>query len=264
MAHEMKFSEKITYVIADTSNYTLAYTAVEHSRRLFPLDHTLVFSDDASKWPGYEVVKIAKMTSMSDYNRIILVELAAKLKTEYCLIVQYDGFVVNGHLFAPLFLDYDYIGSVWPHFDHFTVGGGGMSLRSRKLIDATADFFKNFKVFDTPEDLLVCRYYRVFMEQSYGLKFAPPEIANHFSQEMVVQKWSTFGFHGISLMAMFYAETPEFLLENLGLITDPIKQVQFHEACKAAGGKLYASYRASKHFLDSDNIQVTLRSQDNV
>src|SRR5258708_14972507 len=53
-----------------------------------------------------------------------------------------------------------------------------------------------------PEDILICLWYRQRLEQEYGIRFCPPELANKFSVETVdsfTQPWlgRSFGFHGV-------------------------------------------------------------------
>ena len=45
--------------------------------------------------------------------------------------------MLDGAAWRPEFLDYDYIGAVWPHvLDKYNVGNGGFSLRSKALLEA--------------------------------------------------------------------------------------------------------------------------------
>ena len=49
------------------------------------------------------------------------------MKTEFFIVLQYDGFVLNGNNFLNSFLDFDYIMPPWPHFDCHKVGNGGFT-----------------------------------------------------------------------------------------------------------------------------------------
>ncbi len=76
--------------------------------------------------------KIPRLQSRADYSRFMLRELANHIDTSHALCIQWDGFVLNGNAWLPVFLEYDYIGSVWPQFhDGRNVGNGGFSLRSK-------------------------------------------------------------------------------------------------------------------------------------
>jgi len=95
------------------------------------------------------------------------------------------------------FLAYDYIGAVWPQYDDgHTVGNGGFSLRSRKLLDALAS---DDIVARNPEDVCIARTYRSLLEQRWGIRFADEKTAHRFSFERAPRLFaSSFGFHGMS------------------------------------------------------------------
>ena len=245
------FDEKLCYVIIDTQNYLLARCALEHSQSQFELSKVRIFSDDEEKWPGYEIIKIPKINSISEYNYFVLCELHKYIETEFCLIIQYDGFVIDGSMFAKLFLEYDYIGAVWPHYDQYNVGCGGMSLRSRKLLQATSKITDDQTDYDIPEDLMICRYYRAFLEQGFAIRYAPPAVANHFSQEMMAQPWSTFSFHGPAFLPRLYANQIEFLFENLSPQNE-IKMIALERACAKVGPRAIRALEAFRLRTDAD------------
>lgn len=164
---------------------------VEFGHCLFFTDATDILVDE----PAIEVVPIRHLTSASAYSDFILSELVDYLETEHCLIVQWDGFVVDAGQWRSDFLDFDYIGAAWPHFgDGHDVGNGGFSLRSRKLLEACRD--PRF-ISEHPEDVAICRSNRTFLEQAHQLRFAPRAIADQFSFERAVPPSPTFGFHGV-------------------------------------------------------------------
>ena len=170
-------------------------------------------------------------------------ELHKYIETEFCLIIQYDGFVIDGSMFAKLFLEYDYIGAVWPHYDQYNVGCGGMSLRSKKLLQATSKITANLTDYDIPEDLIICRYYRTLLEQEFHIRFAPAAVANHFSEEMMAQPWSTFSFHGPAFLPTLYANQIEFLFENLSPQSE-IKMMALERACARVGPRAVRALEA--------------------
>jgi hypothetical protein len=118
-------------------------------------------------------------------------ELYKYVESEYVLIIQHDGFILNPWVWSNEFLKFDYIGAIWGHGDNYDVGNGGFSLRSRRLLQMLA--FDNC-IFEThPEDYVICRTYGEYLRKK-GIVFAPTKIANRFSIE--VHKWSNqFGFH---------------------------------------------------------------------
>jgi len=145
-------------------------------------------TDAAIEWRTIE-----PLTSRADYSRFILRQLADHIDTDFALCVQWDGYVINGAAWDPAFLEYDYIGAVWPHFnDGRDVGNGGFSLRSRHLLEASRSL-----AFDgsMAEDVIIARVCRPEVERQ-GITFAPASVARRFSYERTNPTGKEFGFHG--------------------------------------------------------------------
>jgi hypothetical protein len=137
--------------------------------------------------------RIPPIGSRAEYSRFMLHELAGHLTTGHALCIQWDGYILNPARWDPAFLDYDYIGAPWPHFtDGARVGNGGFSLRSRRLVEACA----TLPVSDEPEDIAICRTHRPLLEERFGLRFAPEEVARRFAYERMIPTGNEFGFHG--------------------------------------------------------------------
>jgi hypothetical protein len=137
-------------------------------------------------------VRIPDITSVAQYSHFMVKQLGPYFSAGHALIVQWDGFITDASRWDPLFLDYDYIGAPW--FDQpMSVGNGGFSLRSRRLVDALQQL-------DTPEvhpeDHVICGRYRPELERRFGVCFAPVDIASRFSWEAVEPAEPTFGLHG--------------------------------------------------------------------
>lgn len=205
---------KISYVIIDTLHHKLSSIALERSMAEFPLDDVLIFTDKPDFWEGREVIKINELRGTVDYNKIMFYELPKFLKSEYAIILQYDGYVLSGAHFHEKFLDYDYIGAPWPHFENFNVGNGGFSFRTAKLIKAVQKYIlpEDLK---KPEDVVICRYLRARLEDDLNCKFAPTSIAKHFSFEMAAVDHPTFGFHGMYHLPKIMSGDVDTLLDNL-------------------------------------------------
>lgn len=205
---------RIALVIADTSQHVLARNAFVHSMRaLRGLHQLLIYSDRPDAWAGMPVQRIAPIGSLAEYNRLITKTLAEHLDADFALVVQYDGFVLDGGQFSPHFLHYDYIGAPWPHFTTLDVGNGGFSWRSRRLVEAVARLPYDGE--SEAEDLFICRRMRPTLESEHGVRFAPRELARHFAVESVPVPWPTFGFHGVFHLPQVYRERIDFLLEHL-------------------------------------------------
>lgn len=142
-------------------------------------------------------IKINHISTIEQYSHFVIKELHKYIDTEYALIIQHDGYVLNHKAWSNEFLQYDYIGATWWYKDQMNVGNGGFSLRSKKLIKLVAD--DNFIKQTHPEDHHICRTYRKYLEGK-GIKFAPESIAKKFSIEghggQDNKYTDQFGFHG--------------------------------------------------------------------
>jgi hypothetical protein len=137
--------------------------------------------------------QIERLGSSADYSRFMLRELADHVSTDHALCVQWDGFVLDGGAWDPAFLDYDYIGAVWPHFDDdHDVGNGGFSLRSRRLLEASRHLPWNGR---EAEDVVISRIARPDLERD-GIRLAPSAVARRFAYERTRPTGREFGFHG--------------------------------------------------------------------
>lgn len=154
-----------------------------------------------------EFIKIDPLVSYSDFNQFCLSEPVKHVDTEFCLIFQEDGFVLNPELWNPAFLEYDYIGAPWPPLPPWPeptqidrrVGNGGFCIRSKKLLEAVKDLKAH-----NNEDTTIVITNRTQLEAA-GIQIAPLDIAVDFSIERQVtslQSLTTcFGFHEKCLMA---------------------------------------------------------------
>ena len=159
-------------------------------------------------------------------------ELPKYLKTDYAILIQYDGFVLSGKHFSNLFLNYDYIGAPWPHHQEFNVGNGGFSMRSARLVNAVQNFILPDDL-NIAEDLVICRYLRARLEDKIGLTFAPKSMAEKFSFEMYPVKHKTFGFHGLFNLPSIMGTDIQILFDHLQPKTAVRFFRAFRDACEA-------------------------------
>ena len=157
------------------------------------------------------------LNSIEEYGKYVQFKLWKHIQTDFVLIVQADGWVLNGRRWEEAFMGYDYIGAPWPisqtaYIDpqgvHQRVGNGGFSLRSFKLLKLGEELdliwdvtrhseFKHFNAKPLAEDGNICIHNRKRYE-SAGCRFAPLEIAARFSRELPIEEFpnpETFGFH---------------------------------------------------------------------
>ena len=171
--------------------------------------------------PKIQMIKIPKL-DLVGYSKFILGDLYRYVETEYCLVVQSDGFVLNASKWNPVFLEFDYIGAPWPmdlklqpgnielDLARNSVGNGGFSLRSRRLLETTSKIVFDDLDFPTKsEDLILCHFLYQEMVSS-GVKFPNPELAAQFSIESPTAAYeqnpsTCFGFHGKELRDLIFA-----------------------------------------------------------
>ena len=146
--------------------------------------------------PNIEIIATEPITSHSKYSQIILKDLYRHVATSHVLVIQWDGYVVNPELWDDHFLDCDYIGAPWRDG---SVGNGGFSLRSRRLLHALQD--RGFTEVSEAEDAAICGIFRARLTGEFKIVFAEAALARRFSFEMEVEPIfsgsRTFGFHGV-------------------------------------------------------------------
>lgn len=209
--------KSVAVAIIDTSQHVLARNALENSLKAFDFQQVLILSDVQAPWGNHPVVNIQPINSLAEYNHLVTFELPRHLNADFCLIIQYDGFIINPDQFSPHFYFYDYIGAPWPHFPTLSVGNGGFSWRSRKLMNAVATL--PYDDLTVAEDIFICRQQRPLLEQTHGIVFAPPDIAAHFSTESISHPFPTFGFHGVFHLPQIYRESIGYLVDHIHVST---------------------------------------------
>jgi hypothetical protein len=218
----MKFDlEKITIVSINTRDPENSIRAIERSSKYINFKNYILITDKPIKHNFIEAKIIKKFENMDQYSFFCIKELVNYINTDYCLMVQPDGFVTNPFMWTDDFLKYDYIGALWDkRISHLAlnyasvysnlnldglskipniVGNGGFCLRSKKFLQESSKLEYNVI---TNEDMFLCAVSRKKLTEN-GIKFAPANIANRFSIESSLQEderlinlCSYFGFHG--------------------------------------------------------------------
>jgi hypothetical protein len=195
---------RTTLVCVDCRDYDLAADALKHCLERASFERVKWFTDAEVQVEGVETVRIPRIASTAAYSRFVMKELDRHIDTDFALLVQYDGYILNAGCWSDEFLGYDYIGARWPAQDWITVGNGGFSLRSRRLLRALQD--PEIEPAD-PEDIAICRTHRERLEDRHGIRFAPEEVAARFSFETVPSDGPTLGFHGLGHLVNLYDKT---------------------------------------------------------
>jgi Protein of unknown function (DUF5672)/SEC-C motif len=195
---------RVTLCCVDCVNHELALAAIGQCVQKCTFGRVLFVTDRLLEAEGIDVVRIPPLTSRQDYSRYVIKELGAHIDTDFVLLMQWDGFVINPAAWSDAFLAYDYVGARWGWpTDGHTVGNGGFCLRSKRLLTALAD--PRIAEFPT-EDLAICRTYRAYLESAHGIRFAPDDVADRFSFEATYPKGLPFGFHGLFNFWLFFRQ----------------------------------------------------------
>ncbi len=205
MNSKLKLTE-VTLIIIDCLNSELAVEALNASSTDIEFAKTVLLSDQKpfNCTNNISFFEIPKIKNLHEYNLFLLKELHKYINTNFCLLIQTDGYVIDVNKWSNDFLKYDYIGSPWVPTEWFMnnkpneyrVGNGGFSLRSKKLLSITHKLQMH-----SNEDVSICVFNRNILEGK-GIAFAPLNIAKKFSQEKhcedlnVVAERDCFGFHG--------------------------------------------------------------------
>lgn len=187
---------QVTVCCVDTRDPDLALATLRRAQAIIDFGAAVLCTDTdrlRADHAGIRVVE-ASIRSIEDYSRFMLTGLADLVDTTHALVVQWDGFPTRPERWDDRFLEYDYIGAPWPGFPaDLSVGNGGFSLRSRRLLAALAE---PGVATDHPEDVAICHTNRPRLER-LGMRFAPLEVAERFSYERLPPTGRSFGYHGL-------------------------------------------------------------------
>lgn len=247
----------VTICSIDCVTASLAADAINESMEHIVFGDAILLSDKVISG-RFRPVQIKKLNSRLEYSRFVIEELVGYINTEFVLLVQWDGFVTSAATWDKIFLDYDYIGARWPwHKDSLSVGNGGFSLRSKRLmkevllIESSIDYSLN-------EDEIICQSYRPHLEGK-GMRFASESIADRFSYERVVPEFETFGFHGLFNMWRHCDDSKMIdVLSNLGFGT--YSSVEYLELMVTyLQQKKFRIYKKMYHYLLVNLIEKNIR-----
>jgi hypothetical protein len=240
--------ENITILSINTRDPELSIKAIERSCKYIKFGKTLLITDIDIKHDYIEILKIPKIKSLEDYSFFCVKELHKYVDSDYCLMVQPDGFVTNPFMWSDEFLNYDYVAAPWDKLLSqrglwmcdmgiipteqvpIIVGNGGFSLRSKRFLKESAKL--NFDK-TLPEDAFLCiKSRKEFLNK--GIKFAPVNVAKRFSLESPIdldEKNITldahFGFHGTHAFKKPLMD----LLDNINNDVECVKMIKkFYEA----------------------------------
>lgn len=184
----------VTLICADCYYYGMSIKSVKNCLNRVEFDRAIFFTDINIKYDGVEVIQIPKIKSKQDYSRFIIKELWKYINTDYVLVVQHDGTILDETAWQDKFFDYDGIGSAWTYPDERNNFNGGFCLLSKKLLEVvgTDDFIQVV----SPDDEIIGRLYRNYLIEKHGIKFPTDDVCDEFSFELREPVCKTFGHHG--------------------------------------------------------------------
>lgn len=147
---------------AQSSAYAIATSYLALKDKIPHLQCMLVSPEPPAELPHYIQHIPCKPFSYFEYNLFMIYGLGQLIETDFCLVVQNDGWVMNGDNWRNEFFEYDYIGAPVPAlveiqnnqfirrfspnfwFEHrdripenlYEWQNGGFSLRSKRLLNA--------------------------------------------------------------------------------------------------------------------------------
>jgi hypothetical protein len=184
----------VTLCCIDCAQPALAIRALQLSRAQCDFAASILLTHSAEAEDGIEIHRVPRITDLVSYSHFVLKRLSAHIATQFVLLIQWDGYVLDGVRWEDGFRQFDYIGAPWHwHRPGERVGNGGFSLRSRRLLDALEDV--TFPP-GHPEDDLIGRAWRPALERR-GVRFADVGTARRFSVEHDASESPSFGFHGM-------------------------------------------------------------------
>lgn len=158
----------------------------------FKLDEHKKAIDNSTKQIGFEKIlhiTDVKLGSVAAYDTYVAKELAPRIDTSHALLIQHDGYVLNGSAWDDKFLEYDMVGAPW-YWQPASMNSGCMLISKKLLTELQSPEYEPI----TPFDLTLFKEYRTKLEEK-GFKFAPPEVSSRFSVENQPYTGS-FAWHG--------------------------------------------------------------------
>lgn len=214
----------ITLVNVGNAHHSLMSFSVNKTLQTVPYIDciSIVSNESLDIQKEYDLYRIHDRFTLLDYCDFCIKGMNSVVNTEFALITQYDGMATNPRHWTDEFLEYDYVGSL-SHVDfppvrgalessgfmndfknsHWFTCGGGLSLRSKKLLTIlandsrikTINYKEGYKAPFISEDLVITLLNREYLEKEYGIKFAPLELGLKFCAE-VLTGYPALGFHG--------------------------------------------------------------------
>jgi hypothetical protein len=149
-------------------------------------------------------IEIEHIQSKTHYSKFILKNIINYIDTDYVLIVQHDGFILNPSSWSDEFYNCDYIGAKirspsvsWKN-KSLLVGNGGFSMRSTKLVEYIS---KTCNMITKLEDNYICNVrYDDLCKNGFYIPNDNISLVDKFGIEGRRNTWTnSFGHHNANL-----------------------------------------------------------------
>lgn len=243
---------EVTLVCVDTGTPAASLAALQHCMRQADFGEVLLFTDPTRVPDAPREVHLRglQLPDMASYAEFMLEDLAPHVFTSHALIVQRDAFVRDAAQWHPDFLLYDYIGAPMRGMPAArAVGHGAFSLRSRRLLVALR---MAAITAGQADDQAICQTHREHLEQVHDIRFAPPELAQRFSQAWPASAGASFGFEGLPHLAQVLPP------EGLRTLVDSLPDAALH----GAGGLALCAALIKAGQLDGAAAILAARTRD--
>lgn len=220
----------VTLMVIDCVDVARAQKALDISSQEIEFGEIKLLTSLSTNDP--RKVEIQHIGSIEAFSEFCIRTLKDYVDTDFVLLVQHDGFILNPDSWEDEFLKYDYIGAPWLVADWsvrdfafpesllgtMVVGNGGFCIRSKRFLETSARLADE-GVFPKyhPEDVVMCVWQRDAVEAAV-VRFAPPDLAARFSIEG--DDWmyeKQFGFHSLKFtdISKWISENPQWGIVSL-------------------------------------------------
>ena len=185
---------QLTLCAVDCQTPALAMLSLLHAMRQVDFGRVVLFTD---RWlpavviPRVEVIDIEPIGTPAEHSQFVLRRLPAYIRSSHVLLTRWDAGVVNPAAWTDEFLVHDFVGAPWPdrlnRAQGREVGQGAFSLRSRRLLLASADPRLSE---EHPDDEVLCERRRDWLQEVHGISYAPAALARRFvADDDLVEPW---------------------------------------------------------------------------
>ena len=192
----------VTLMCVDCVNVERAIAVVEHCKTMCDFGAVKLLTSLST---DYSHIKIPALNSLVEYSIWMLTKCYKYIDTDYVLIIQRDGWILNPDTWENDWLKYDYIAPLFNQYD--IVGSGGFSIRSKRLMQGVARLTPhwNYTTENANEIQNLLGFYEdgvISFNEELKAKYnyAPVDVANKFAQggnpNMDNYCKRPFGFHG--------------------------------------------------------------------